>query len=401
MRILCICYCFSPAAIPEAYVSAKTMGAIPKADITVLTLAPQVHPGGPDNSLEGYIQERFQEVLYVGGRWSSYLGKIPRLPFRPDRYLLLNRIVRSQAEALRPASFDVIVTRSQYHSVHGVGYSLKKRYPHIPWVASLSDPWSGDIYERSVPVASLWSHRLEKQVVSSANALVFPTREMAKFVGSQHPSMYLAEKSHVLPHCFDPILYKNAPPPKPSDVLQIGIFGSFYGPRSPVLLLEAINLALSKFEMPNFVVKVFGRGKNILNDALEDFPAVKRRVVHAGELKYATALAKMETLDMLLLFDAPMVPPSIYLPSKLIDYLGAKRPIFAITPDGASSDLVREIGGWTANPENPAEVALVLSESLKEVKKGNFKANEERIGHYSTKEIGARFGQILELLVNK
>ncbi|MBT06622.1 MAG: hypothetical protein CMM32_06875 [Rhodospirillaceae bacterium] len=401
MRILCICYCFSPAAIPEAYVSAKIMGAIPKADITVLTLAPQAHPGRPDHSLEGYIKERFHEILYVGGSWSSYLGKIPRLPFRPDRYLLLNRIVRNQAETLRPTTFDVIVTRSQYHSVHGVGHSLKKRYPDIPWVASFSDPWSGDIYERSIPLASSWSHRLEKQVFSSANALVFPTREMAKFVGRQHPTMYLAEKSHVLPHCFDPILYKNASPRKPSDVLDVGIFGSFYGPRSPILLLEAINLALSKFEMPHFVVKVFGKGRSILNDALEDFPAVKRHVVHAGELQYSTALAKMETLDMLLLFDAPMAPPSIYLPSKLIDYLGAKRPIFAITPEGASSDLVREIGGWTANPENPAEVALRFSESLKKVKRGNFKANEEIISHYSSREIGARFSQILESLVSK
>lgn len=401
MRILCIGYCFSPAPIPEAYVSAKTMGSIPKADITVLTLAPQLHPGRPDNSLEEYIKTRFQEVVYVGGRWSSYLGKIPRLPVRPDRYLLLNRVIRNHAEALKPRNFDVIVTRSQYHSVHGVGYALKKRYPDIPWVASFSDPWSGDIYERSVPLASAWSRRLEKKVISSANALVFPTNEMKQFVGRQHPSFHVTEKSYVLPHCYDPLLYKNATPPRPSDVLELGIFGSFYGPRSPILLLEAIDLVVRKFGVSNFIVKVFGKGKSILTDALKEFPAAERHVVHVCDLKYSDALRKMETLDMLLLFDAPMAPPSIYLPSKLVDYLGAKRPVFAITPEGASSNLVREIGGWVADPEKPTEVALALAKALKTVKSESFKANEEALDKYSAEKVGIRFGQLINLVISK
>ena len=376
------------------------MGAIPNAEVTVVTLAPQLHQGQPDNSLDQYVKDRFNKVVYLEKKWLSCLGKIPRLPLRPDRYLLLNSTVKKYVQKLGPSNFDVIVTRSQYHSAHGVGYALRQHYPDIPWIASFSDPWSGDIYERSLPLASWWSHRLEKRVMCTADRLIFPTAEMKEFVANQHKHTYtsLNEKSYVVPHSFDATLYKNQSSRHGSDILELGMFGSFYGPRSPDLFLQAIDIAVRKLYLKNFVVKVFGKGREIFYHALNQFPSVRNYVLHAGDLKYSEALSEMQNFDMLLLFDAPMPPPSIYLPSKLIDYLGAKRPLFAITPEGASADLVRKIGGWNANPNKPSEVASQLSKALKIIERGEFKTNDDIISQYAVQKIGPKLGQIIELV---
>jgi hypothetical protein len=65
---------------------------------------------------------------------------------------------------------------------------------------------------------------------------------------------------------------------------------------------------------------------------------------------YKTSLALMESADLLLVIDAPF-DQSVFLPSKLVDYIGAQRPIFAITPPGTSAKLVSDLGGMVAHPK--------------------------------------------------
>lgn len=41
---------------------------------------------------------------------------------------------------------------------------------------------------------------------------------------------------------------------------------------------------------------------------------------------------------------------NLFLPSKLIDYIGAGRPILGLTSPGAAASLISELGGWVADP---------------------------------------------------
>ena len=53
---------------------------------------------------------------------------------------------------------------------------------------------------------------------------------------------------------------------------------------------------------------------------------------------------------------------SVFLPSKLIDYVGAARPVFGVTPPGAAAALVRRLGGRVADPSDAGAVAAGLKE---------------------------------------
>ena len=46
---------------------------------------------------------------------------------------------------------------------------------------------------------------------------------------------------------------------------------------------------------------------------------------------------------MLLILDAPF-KISVFFPSKLVDYIGANKPILAITPEGSCAEIVRKLG---------------------------------------------------------
>lgn len=365
LRILCIGYCFPPVASPEAYVTAKVMGALPDARVDVLTADPTLLPLEPDHSLDSYVAKRFGTIVrVVPPPVARMLVRLPRLPLRPDRWQLLNASLLRQALRSGVRSYDCIVTRSQYHSAHLVGLALKRRLPELPWVATFSDPWTGAIYERSVPLASRWSRSMERRVLGGADALVFPTAEMRAFVDHSHPDANIADRASVVSHGFDRTLYGHRQDARaPTEVVRIGMFGSFYGPRSPRPLLDGL-AALSNVTAAKFRLDVYGPNAGIFEQSLAEFPNLAGHVRHGGTLDHRTALARMADCDLLVMVDAPMPPPSIFLPSKLVDYIGTGRPIVAITPEGAAADVARSVGGLVASPDDPTAVAKVLADSI-------------------------------------
>lgn len=364
-KLLAISYCFPPVASPEAYVSAKLMGAMSQFEVDVISADPALFPSQADHSLDQYVQQRFGRIERISApELLRRFMLMPRIPLRPDRYILLRSLALQRALTMNPARYDAILTRSQYHSSHLVGLALKKRFPKLPWVASFSDPWTGGIYERNIPILSAISARLEKAVLSSADGFIFPTRELQDFVARQHPGIDIAGRSEIIPHGYDPELYPPAKITSTEDPIHVRMFGSFYGPRSPQPLLKALNLLTEQPGQPTFYVEAYGRNGAILLQALKDYPRLQSIVHHRGELDHVSALSAMADADILMMIDAPMPPPSIFMPSKLADYIGARRPVLAITPAGAAANIVRQIDGQVADPQEPESIVEALKEAF-------------------------------------
>jgi hypothetical protein len=76
----------------------------------------------------------------------------------------------------------------------------------------------------------------------------------------------------------------------------------------------------------------------------------------------ADAAAIAADADVLLVIDAPSDGPSVFLPSKLIDYLPFRKPILGVTPPiGASASLLRRLGCCVASPADAGEIADALA----------------------------------------
>ena len=80
---------------------------------------------------------------------------------------------------------------------------------------------------------------------------------------------------------------------------------------------------------------------------------------------------------MLLVIDAPSHGPSAFLPSKLIDYLPFRRPIFGLTPEpGASARLLRRLGCPIAPPEDVSAIASALGALVRRWRDGTLDVGE-------------------------
>jgi len=96
-----------------------------------------------------------------------------------------------------------------------------------------------------------------------------------------------------------------------------------------------------------------------------------------GPSPNSEALAAAAAADVLLLIDAPSKSSSMFLPSKLIDYLMFRKPIFGITPqNGEAVDLLTRLGCLVAPAEHVGAIAAALAQILGAWRTGTLQVDE-------------------------
>ena len=271
---------------------------------------------------------------------------------RPDKYVNWKpAVVKTVDEFLkaRVENPDVLVTFGSPMSDHVIGLELKRRL-RVPWIAHFSDPWVDNIFKNFNWLTRSINVSLERKVIETADRLIFTSAETLDLVMRKYPAP-LRSKSRVLPHAFE--IQSDSLPVEQSDSHVIRYVGDMYGRRTPRPLFKALHDLLKsdpdllsdvRFEFVGSMhdLKLDEMGLAELPPGLVNFhPTVS----------YEESLALMFSAAGLLVIDAP-AETSVFLPSKLIDYVGVAKPIFGITPPGTAARLISELGGWVSDPSN-------------------------------------------------
>jgi glycosyltransferase involved in cell wall biosynthesis len=271
-------------------------------------------------------------------------------------------------------SYDVLYSRSQPGASHIVALEAKKRW-NLPWIAQFSDPWAHNPYHPYHGKRKQVIEQYEREVVEGADRLVFPTVEMRDLYADVYPNARVVERSLVLPHHFDTELYGDVQREETARI-TLAYIGDFYGLRSPEPLLKG--LTLLKERRPDFVEKlelqVVGNVERTFHPLLEEAERkLGMSVKRVGQVPYRKSLEHMAQTDLLLLVDAPS-DVNLFLSSKLIDYLGARRPILGITSTKGTAGRVITGYGWQVHhPDDVAGIADALESYL-----SNFDACQEQ-----------------------
>ena len=175
----------------------------------------------------------------------------------------------------------------------------------------------------------------------------------------------------MIPHGFD----RGESPVAPAgrdERLTIVHTGRFYdGARTPEPLLRALAALSARRSLARELRIVFvgtpvpshRRLATVLGlDSLVEFTA---RLTFAESARWAAAA------DVLLVIDAP-ADENLFLPSKLIDYLPAGKPILALTPPrGATADVIRALGYPVIAPDDERGIISAVEALLAARREGH------------------------------
>ncbi len=339
MKALLIAYWAPPLLSPESMLMRRMLYATGVHDVlwNLLTVCPRFSYGPKDYG-KTLALETLPHPPQVEYALSGEYGLIPlyalfpRLRLMPDPRLgWVPFGISRGAKLMQREKFEVFVTWGQPHSSHLIGCALKRRYSRIPWVAYFGDPWVANPYVDHMPQkCTIW----EQEVVHTVDRMIVNTKSVKNDFLQRYGSA-VQGKIHVIPHSYDHTWLEgeaHQTARAPDSPLTLTYGGNFYGKRTPQPILRALN-ALSPQVRAALCVQFIGK-----------FPAQWRAeaesldssVAVLGQKSYAETQALLRQSDMLLLIDAPLAE-SMFLPSKLVDYLALGKPILALTPRGGAS----------------------------------------------------------------
>lgn len=309
------------------------------------------------------------------GRWlTQKLGRSPyaldAVPKNEQQWVL--GAIPKAIELANSQQFDLMVSFAQPWSDHIIGLEVKRK-TGIDWLVHFSDPWIDSPYiTPENPHYGAWQ-QAEKDVIEQADGVVFTNQRTVDLVMKKYPSAW-RDKVRVIPHAYDR-RYKPETSLTQNDKLHLMYSGNFYGIRTPLPLLNALQLLTPEQRAQIKVTFVgnmhFTHGQTVEEMGLSD-------VIHMQGLEpYGESLNLANTADVLLLIDAPS-EQSVFLPSKLVDYMMLEKPILGITPpDGESADLVRNLGYPVHDTDDAQGIADTISMLLAQWTQGNLTVSDD------------------------
>jgi glycosyltransferase involved in cell wall biosynthesis len=179
-----------------------------------------------------------------------------------------------------------------------------------------------------------------------------------------------------------------------NDKITVRYIGNFYGCRQPHGFLKALQ-QFPHEQRPQIRIEFIGSSTQSLRETIRTL-GLDDVVFTFPPVSYRDSLRLMSSADILLVIDAP-TEKNPFLPSKLIDYIGASKPILGITPPGTSQKLIEEMGFLVAHPDNLVAIVTKLMQTIEKVSKKNSPCIPVNIrNRYLPSVVGERMRRILE-----
>jgi hypothetical protein len=228
--------------------------------------------------------------------------------------------------------YDVVVTVSLPFSSHVVGRAVLRNLPadrRPIWLADMGDPFG-------VQRASLnnkwlydtWNRRLERAILTSADAVAVTTQETKDAFEAAYGAGAVA-RAWVIGPLLHPMPSPSLPAsPLPDDKKTVfAYFGSLYMcVRTPDALLRLLTATLERHPdlRERVELRFYGDIFPEFYDALYRAPCVRLMGLYSRE----AARVAMQEADVLLSIGNQ---EGLQLPSKAVDYMAARKPIFHLS----------------------------------------------------------------------
>ena len=267
-------------------------------------------------------------------------------------------------ETAQEENVDCIYTTSPPHSVHLFGWFLKKKLG-VPWIMDLRDAMVDD---PNRPSSRLGRFQLaieqfyERSFYRSADAIVVVSGPMKESIVTRHAAMAIETKIHVIMNGFDEDDFSRIESNSGDRTkLTITYTGSFMGRQTPEFFLTALQALVkeNQIKADDLLIRFVGHYNPVTLSLFRRYSNDLPMEI-TGFQPYEKCLYFMEITDLLLLIVNISVDEggSQTMTGKFFEYIGARRPIFALVPDGPLKNIIAEGRfGFTMAPKDVAAIA--------------------------------------------
>lgn len=258
-----------------------------------------------------------------------------------------------------PDAYDFLVSHSNEVPSHRAALEIKRERPGLPWIAYFGDVISRNPYLKYIGEYPLREEDDETEALTLEHAdLIIVNNEYQKQLMFSGDAARFAHKAQVIPHCYDPAMFPEAAdgPNARFTLMHLGTL--YHVKRTAEPLLRAVDRLIEIYPAykNRFEVHFYGGSPSSHDISTYAFMRNRNQVRFEDPVPYLESLRLMRQADALVLLDGVFsaaedgLEASPFFPGKLTDYMGAGRPMFALTMDrGPTADLLRESGNLVAD----------------------------------------------------
>jgi glycosyltransferase involved in cell wall biosynthesis len=354
------------------------------------------------------IRTRFIDVK----RHLAIRGSYPSFFAVPDRWIgWWPWAVAAGRRVMKDEPVDVIYSTSPHATAHLIGLALS-RSSGIRWVADFRDPWYEEPPEPGTThFAHFAARRLEHVVVRHADRVVASTGRLRDALATRYPwkprRKFVAIQNG---YDEDDFVGVGGPSSHSSDQLLIVHAGSINANfRDPRPLFVAIRLAAEAGLLEPKRIRIRFLGGGGFGESLEMKRAIEEaglvsRVEFLPRVSYDAALAEISGAGVLLLLQASSDTVDL-VPAKLFEYLRAGRPVLAMVPNGATAEVMRDVGGgWVVDPFDSSGLHDAIVAAYRAWVSGSLnllKADPSALEKFSRERLAAELAQQFNALMEE
>lgn len=317
----------------------------------------------------------------------------------PDpRCFWIRPSVRFLSDYLSKHPVQALVTTGPPHSMHRIGYGLKKRFPDLPWLADFRDPWTNiDFYHELglTRLADAIHHRMEKQVVQKADAVVVVSGGMMQEFKVLQPKRLV-----MIPNGFDTadVQKTNA---QPDQQFTISHIGTMNAARNPEVVWKAIRQLCDEniFFKKDLKIQLIGKVDFSVLESLKNHQLFDK-TEKTDYLPHAEAIQRQQSSQVLLLIINNTPNAKGILTGKFFEYIASGRPVLGVGPsDGDAAQVLNDTrAGKMVDYDDVDAAKRILQQWYALYQEKRLKVETSDVAKYSRRSLTGSLATLLEEL---
>ena len=291
---------------------------------------------------------------------------------------------------LSKTKIDVVITTGPPHSLHLIGYELKKRL-NIKWISDFRDPWVNLNYLNRfhlLPSVKRRHKKLRDKVLINSNSVIVTSEKLKKLYKEIAPNIFKITNGYDYEYSTVNIDSK----------FSISHIGSLYPERNPKYLWDIIDeICINNEEFrSNLQINFIGNTSEKIIKYLSN-KTFKSCVKFFDYVDYKRAIEFMCSSQILLMVEVNDNDSSYAIPGKLFDYLNSKRPIIAIGPDKSEVNqiLYDTNAGKFFNYNESINLKLHIENLYNQYEMGSISYDAKNISIYRRKNLTEELSKII------